>query len=231
VQRDLGDPYQMHRTILHGFPTGKVEVKRNDDGAVGVLYRVDAQPQSGLPILLVQSQVAPDWSFLQAETFQNYLLPTDPWQGDENPAVKARMIEFQPEQLLAFRLRANPTRRLGKTAASNIGKRVGIYEEEKQLDWLQRKAEQSGFRLLRTQIVQGDKLQWEELRQIERRKTEENNTNQPDEKRPPKTGVLEVQFDGILQVTDPTAFLTAIQAGIGSGKAFGFGLLSVAPMR
>jgi len=230
VQRDLGDPYQLHRTILHGFPNGKVHVERNDDESVGVLYRVDAQPQSGLPILLVQSQVTPDWSFLQTEASQSYLLPADPWHGDENPAIKARVIEFQPGQALAFRLRANPTKRLS-AGKGHKGKRIGLYTETEQLDWLQRKADQGGFRLLRTQVIQGDKVQWAELRQIERRKAEENPTNPPDEKRPPKTGVLEVQFDGVLQVTDPTAFLTAVQTGIGSGKAFGFGLLSLAPVR
>src|ERR1700712_3289298 len=126
VQRDLGDPYQLHRTILHGFPHGKGHVERNDDEAVGVLYRIDVQPQSGLPILLVQSQIVPDWSFLQTETHQDYLLRADPWQGDENPAVKARAIEFQPGQALAFRLRANPTKRLS-AGKNHKGKRVGLY--------------------------------------------------------------------------------------------------------
>jgi CRISPR system Cascade subunit CasE len=37
-----------------------------------------------------------------------------------------------------------------------------------------------------------------------------------------------VDFEGILEVTDPEEFAAAVTAGIGPAKAFGFGLLSVA---
>ena len=40
-----------------------------------------------------------------------------------------------------------------------------------------------------------------------------------------------VLFDGLLRVTDTDAFLRTLVRGIGPGKAFGFGLLSVAPVR
>jgi len=39
------------------------------------------------------------------------------------------------------------------------------------------------------------------------------------------------QFDGVLQVTDPSGLLAAVRSGIGHGKAFGLGLISVAPYR
>ena len=38
-----------------------------------------------------------------------------------------------------------------------------------------------------------------------------------------------VRYDGILEVTDPDKFRKTLASGIGPGKAFGFGLLSVAP--
>jgi hypothetical protein len=37
-----------------------------------------------------------------------------------------------------------------------------------------------------------------------------------------------VRFDGVLVVTDPALFRETVANGIGSGKAFGFGLLSLA---
>ena len=37
-----------------------------------------------------------------------------------------------------------------------------------------------------------------------------------------------VQFDGTLTVTDAEAFLNALEGGVGSGKGFGLGLMSVA---
>ena len=36
-------------------------------------------------------------------------------------------------------------------------------------------------------------------------------------------------FDGRLIITDKDSFLNALRQGIGSGKAYGFGLLSIAP--
>jgi len=40
-----------------------------------------------------------------------------------------------------------------------------------------------------------------------------------------------VIFEGVLRVEDSQAFREALERGIGPGKAFGFGLLSVAPVR
>ncbi len=37
-----------------------------------------------------------------------------------------------------------------------------------------------------------------------------------------------VRFDGVLEVTDPAALAAAVRDGLGSAKAFGFGLLSLA---
>lgn len=230
VQRDLADPYELHRTVFHGFPTGKVDLARDNAEASGILYRLDIQPQNHLPILLVQSQVMPNWGFLQQELYQQYLLPFDPYQEQENPAVKERNFVLVAGQRLLFRLRANPTRRLS-AGKGHKGQRVGIYEEKEQREWLDKKAQQAGFRVVRAEIQAGDKVQWEELRAISQQKRQAYQQNPTTEKLPPKTGLLEIQFDGILQVTDPAAFHTAIQAGIGSGKAFGFGLLSVAPVR
>jgi CRISPR-associated protein Cas6/Cse3/CasE subtype I-E len=39
---------------------------------------------------------------------------------------------------------------------------------------------------------------------------------------------IAVQFDGLLEVEDPERFMAAIHQGIGPGKGFGFGLLSLA---
>ncbi len=41
--------------------------------------------------------------------------------------------------------------------------------------------------------------------------------------------LIAVRFDGVLQITDLTTFNRTLEQGVGSGKGFGFGLLSVAP--
>lgn len=40
-----------------------------------------------------------------------------------------------------------------------------------------------------------------------------------------------VLFEGELEITDANAFRQTLAQGIGSGKAYGFGLLSIAPVR
>jgi len=221
VQRELANPYEMHRTLSRAMPNSPMHVARNQEDVAGLLYRLDVHPQSGRLALLVQSQTQPDWAFLSpkqvdSESNQTYLITNDPWQEEANPAVKAIDLRIAAGQQLHFRLRANPTKRLS-AGKGNKGKRVGIYDEEGLRTWLQRKASTGGFQVQSLRISQDEKL----VRQAAIKQQD----------RIHKLELFRVQFDGVLQVTDPTAFLTAVQTGIGSGKAFGFGLLSLAPVR
>ncbi|MCE7988327.1 MAG: type I-E CRISPR-associated protein Cas6/Cse3/CasE [Caldilinea sp. CFX5] len=221
VQRELANPYEMHRTLSRALPDQAVHLRRDQAGAAGLLYRVDVHPQSGQLALLVQSQARPDWSFLTSvgidpERNHSYLLAADPWQAEENPAVKAVELHFVTGQQLHFRLRANPTKRLS-AGTGHKGKRVGLYTLDEQITWLQRKAERGGCRLLQVQSSRDEKIKVEGAisRDEERHKVE----------------LFAVQFDGQMQITEPEQFRMMIHQGIGSGKAFGFGLLSVAPVR
>lgn len=207
VRRDLARPYDLHRTLLSAFPTGEVHTERNTENAVGLLYRLDEDPRTGNLHLLVQSQQIPQWEPLRAT---DYLLPIA-----GNPAMREVTLQLRAGQQLAFRLRANPTMRLPTPKGSGVkGKRVGIYEEEKQLEWLARKGKQHGFGLLQAQVRDDGKLKQAQAVRAQ------NGVHDLE--------LLSVQFDGFLQVIDPDALVQAVGAGIGSGKAFGFGLLSLA---
>lgn len=203
VQRELARSYEMHRSIMHAFRDG---LKEGDDR---VLWRVDEHPQLGL-ILLVQSWDAPDWSWLTEDSARGYLLPL----AESNPSVKPVELHLTIGQVLRFRLRANPTVKKDRPG-KNQGRRVGIYDEESQMAWLERKGELHGFRVLQVQIRQDGKVTNE--RAIHRDHAIH------------KLELLSVQFDGLLQITDPAKAIRAIEAGIGSAKGFGFGLLSLAP--
>lgn len=203
AQRDLMAPYELHRTLLRAFPNGKTGIDRTDAEAAGVLFRVEDRSASS-PTVLVQSRVAPEWSVLKA----GYLASP--------PLVKPIELMLRPEQVLAFRLRANPTRRLS-AGKGHSGKRVGIYKLEEQLMWLARKGEQHGFRLLQAQVATSTKLKDE---QAIRRGSQRHDLE-----------LLAVRFDGLLRVGDPNRLIEAVETGIGSAKGFGFGLLSLAPAR
>jgi CRISPR system Cascade subunit CasE len=203
VQRETADPYNLHRTVMHAFPAKREHA--------GVLHRLEVHPRSGAIMLLVQSQAKPDWDYL---TEKEYLLPDDPISDLENPAVKE--FNFSPRigQTLQFRLVANPTvkkvRRDDKGERKNSN-RVPLVHEARQEEWLTKQAAANGFRLLDLTISQPNKQTgW-----------------QKDNGR--SLTLYTVQFDGRLQITDAAKFQQALRTGIGPAKAFGCGLLSLAP--
>lgn len=211
VQRELADPYEMHRTLCRAFPNANF--KENEPS--GILFRVDLHPKTGVPTLLVQSQQVPDWSFLLADR-KNYLLDEAALPlGVENPAWKEISPQFHAGQALAFRLRANPTVKKDREGRKQ-GQRVGLYREEEQLAWLKRKIEAAGGRLLSAHITGKAELRGKLF--VEK-----------DDAR--RMRFISTQFEGVLQVEEPALFARHLAAGIGSAKGFGFGLLSVAPVR
>jgi len=212
VRAELARPYELHRTLLRAFPQGIVHKERDDDDAAGVLFRVDEQPRTNSIAVLVQSKIAPDWAFLNdkrdARGHAYLLRPPESKSFDS-------LARLAAGQTLAFRLRANPTKRLGKGAGDDHHKRVGIYAEDEQLKWLQRKADAGGFRIVRAMVSREERI--------------ENDAAIHRDERTHDLKLLSVQFDGVLQVADAARLRCALACGIGSGKGFGFGLLSLAP--
>ncbi|MHB1356278.1 MAG: type I-E CRISPR-associated protein Cas6/Cse3/CasE [Anaerolineae bacterium] len=174
------------------------------DGDPRVLFRPESRQD--LTCLLAQSCCAPRWDF----AFDGFAVLACA------PECKPFDPTFTEGQVFAFRLRANPTAKR-TDPEDNKKKRVGIYREEEQLAWLTRKGEVGGFKLLRAQVRDDGLLG----SFIPAKENEQEHALK----------LLAVQFDGLLQVTDPTVLRATLQAGIGSAKGFGFGLLSLAPAR
>lgn len=231
VRYDLADCQRLHRTILHAFPAKPAGVV-NAREHFGLLYRLDHDAR--LPdrlALLVQSSVPPDWALLD----QGYLLDTG---GKlENPACKPiddQLGLIHTGMMLRFRLRANPTRKIPAAMPSDPrrrnGMRVELQDEEKQVAWLIRKGTQHGFDLYTSQadahrpnirVVPEDKLIGKRGGQGMPGQTEQ-------QERAGRLTFGSVLFEGALRVTDTDAFRAAVEHGIGSGKAYGFGMLSLA---
>lgn len=222
VHRDLADCHNLHRTLLSAFPQADSNAARAE---FGLLFRLEANPRTGMTVVLAQSHVAPDWSHLPA----GYLLDTA-----DNPACKPIDALYESLALgarLRFRLRANPTRKIETKSlpdgTKRNGRRVELRREEDQVAWLRRKSEAAGFRLLNLRLNKGAP------------NIRVSPENQTVGWRSRKEGIREKQrltfgtvlFEGELEITDPAAFRQALALGIGSGKAYGFGLLSIAPLR
>ena len=114
-----------------------------------------------------------------------------------------------------FSLLANPTRKLrvnnpDGTRKKN-GRRAPIVKRKELIAWLQRKAEAGGF------AVDPNSLQT-----IPRGREFFH--------KPGVRGTLHaIEFKGELAVRDTALFRATVAAGVGSAKAFGFGLLALSP--
>lgn len=136
--------------------------------------------------------------------------PTDCFQTKEIPENFFAAGQFR------FSLLANPTRKVrsdknGKRTKN--GRRLPIIQREELVSWLERKAKTGGFDL-------GD-ASW--LRTIPRPRSYF-------EKKGVQGVHYAVEFQGLLSVTDPAVFRNTFTSGIGSAKAFGFGLLALSPV-
>jgi len=215
------------------FGKGQVHVKRADDS--GFLFRIDPGPP-GRAVVLVQSAVQPDWEY----AFHNagYLLAAC-------PETKPFDSSFKAGQHLRFRLVANPTKKIDtirqedrqrytKEELSQIegrnGRRVPVPSSEELSAWRQRNpnGDERTFISLRL-------LEWIERKAEPAGFSLENVAVQPGYLYVHKGGnaggqrLRSARYDGALVVTDPEKFRGTLRQGVGPGKAYGFGLLSVTP--
>lgn len=226
VWKDLGNLQELHRTVSRAFPAVENQTSLPHHERVSprsefdLLHRLDFDRRGGRAVLLVQSAVAPDWSFLPA----GYALEI------ECKTVQEQYAAVSNGQKLAFRLRANPTKRVGKSDERAHEKykryekganrrRVELRTDEEKIEWLRRKGADAGFRLAGVRIK-------ETIANVATIADGKIKSFRKDAEKPMTFGAA--TFEGVLEVTDADKFREALKTGIGTGKAYGFGLLSVA---
>jgi len=208
---ELRDSYAWHQWAWNAFPGRPTDERdfltRLDDTGDGFRF-------------LIQSLVA----------------PTRPSNCPE-PAWETRPIpeSFFDCDRYRFSLLANPTRKVRSNAKGELlknSRRVPIFYDtakkadpsthidvrEALIEWLGRQADSHGFR-----------FNPKTLKTVPRPRQVFVKKSRADESR--HAGVhAAVEFVGELQVVDPAAFRNAVGGGIGSAKAFGFGMLCLAPL-
>jgi CRISPR system Cascade subunit CasE len=135
--------------------------------------------------------------------------PEDCWQTKPIPE------QYFGKSRYAFQLCANPTKKVTKLqpdgSPTKNGKRVPLRNREELVAWMQRKGEQGGF------VVEEAAI----------------HTIPRGREYFAKDGARGLhsaaEYQGVLTVTDPVKFYKTFTCGIGSAKAFGFGLLVIAP--
>ncbi len=227
----LRNIYHVHQRLSMAFPmstTQKVDPNfllpfdPNGFDRSRFLFRIDQIVRDNYQqtIIIVQSETEPDWKYAFHNLDMVLAAPIKPYEY--TPA-------FQNGDIRRFRIRVNPTKKSAtygsngadrNPSSKSQGKRVTLWDKETKptdaiLDWFARKGSQKGFSVGSCDVVN---LGWVVG------------------KKPNGKGDEHVMrfrsalLEGKLTVTDAMEFHAAINAGIGSAKGFGFGLLSVFPI-
>jgi CRISPR system Cascade subunit CasE len=218
VLRALSDLHLMHRLLWSAFPENLRQEARDENDPALLLYRVESMSRDGLAKVLVQSATQPDWSAIQH------------WTGALcNAESKGYDPKFAAGQWLRYRLRANPTVSVKKEGWKR-SKRIGLYgTDEEREEWLRRQAEKWGFSLPTWQDIDGNAhidtrmVSPGKLYGRKEQSTSDGKAVRHD------MHLYSVDYEGLLCVEDEERLLQAVRHGIGPGKSFGFGLLSVVP--
>lgn len=136
-------------------------------------------------------------------------LPEDYLRHDREPeSVETHCWRpaFACGQVLRFRLRASPCFKRGRQRLAWLG-------PPEQLAWLERQAQASGCEVRQAEVAS------EGLVRLPLRGRQRSVITHG-----------AALFDGLMSVNDPALLAAAIRGGLGRAKAFGCGLLSVAPV-
>lgn len=194
----------------------RIEIKssRLALGWVANRYRVHqrlrmAYPQDPRLLFRVEEDTQKPFILIQSSTKPDWLSAFADFDVlEHSPELKEFSVSIQPGYLFHFRLLANPT-------VTRAGKRLGLLHEEEQLDWINRQMQKSGAQPMQCTS---------KLLGFQR-------SGKNPYKDPQTQTHLAVQYDGILKVLEPANLSIAIENGIGPAKAYGFGLLSLAPLQ
>lgn len=162
------------------------------------LWRIDSL--KGKSWLLVLSENPPI-----SDTISKQIgFPGETWETKDYAPLMERIKE---KTTWHFRLTANPTQSI--PVQGKRGKVKAISVVPKQREWLQRQGNKHGF------LVQQDQFdvvanEWKHFKHKQEEIT-----------------LLSTTFEGYLTVTDPRLFCETMTQGIGRGKAYGMGLLTV----
>jgi CRISPR system Cascade subunit CasE len=119
-------------------------------------------------------------------------------------AVNLGADQLSAPRLFQFRLLANPSKRDAKSK-----KTIGFYHRPDQLAWLERQGDRCGFRLHNTDVIPAPNVFG-----IKKQGTA-------------PIRITTALFQGVLEVTDSDLLFSALKTGIGRGRSYGCGLLSL----
>ena len=242
TRRMLASPYRMHAAIAGSFPSGvgALDASTALEGERGrVLWRVDQQKDGGACLYIV-SPTRPSLVGLNEQIGFPDIEPA--WQTrDYAPFLE----HLAMGQRYAFRLVVNPTvsrsaRGSNPDAINKQGNRIRLphLTVVQQEAWLVGKAAYNGTGIevpglfLRQDFTRATRNGFEVLQDKKGipRLIVSNSRELSFRKESQRKSITlaMVQYDGVLEVTDAGALRHALTNGIGHGKGFGCGLMTLA---
>lgn len=232
----LSSPQSVHAAVMCSFPG----LLPTDADPSRVLWRVDHNARAEV-FLYVVSPTSPDLTHLveQAGWPAAALDPQTPgWQTRPYASFLDRLVKGDT---WAFRLTANPVHHIRRKEGEPT-KRTAHKTPVHQMGWLLERQERSGFRIVekadeerllpggttyQNRAHHGDRhaLTIRDLRGLKFGKSRGDETSKRD-----KVTLVTVTFDGRLEVTDPVALRRTLVEGLGKAKAYGCGLMTLAPV-
>jgi len=195
-------PNIIHGIIAAAFPGRRSDIVNEN------LWRVDNLGERR--ILLIVSVNSPDLQKITSEMGAKNIAANQNGENDKPD----KTIDYQPfltqlrnDQVWNFRLCANPVEHKKEGPAGKRGKILALHSVPEQLEWLDRQGTKYGFSITSSSVIGDSWIVFGNVR------------------------IRSITFDGILHVTDADAFRIALSRGIGRGKAYGCGLLTVAKVQ
>lgn len=194
----LASPQKIHAATMAAFPASEHR------GTGRILWRVDVSgPHHWLYLV---SPTEPDLSHLVEQAGW----PSKPnWQTREYTSF---LTKLDADQRWAFRLRANPTH----TVTEDGRKRVfGHVTAAQKLDWLLSRTERLGVSIPTSSAGEPDII----VSGIDQRVFQREGS---------RVTLTLASYDGTLEINDPDLLRAALTGGVGRGKAYGCGLMTLA---
>ncbi|MCX4681570.1 type I-E CRISPR-associated protein Cas6/Cse3/CasE [Streptomyces sp. NBC_01433] len=213
-------PQRLHAAVASAFPpppSGTAPGHR-------VLWRLDEtrHPHRQSTLLMVSSTPPDLTHVIEQAGWPHHTNPDNP--GWDTRPYTPLLEALRPGTRLYFRLTANPTRDVVHPSRRR-SVRTALTTPTEQVQWLLDRAPKAGFTIPQ-RIEQPDQPQ---LTLTANQMLDFTRT--PAEHRSRNVRIRTVTYEGHLHVTDPEALRHALTHGIGRGKAYGCGLLTLARTR
>ncbi len=166
-----------------------------------LLWRMD--PLQNQQYLLLLSETKPDLTAFCEQFSKN----SNDWETRDYDGLLDRI---ETGSQWRFRLTANPTKSIPSGDRQTRGKVCAHITTAYQKQWLLERAEKHGFALA-AENFEVTESRWRRFYKRENR----------------FVTLLSVTYEGFLEVTDPDLFRNVMVNGVGRGKAYGMGLLTV----